>query len=53
MPYTIARAILGDRIGFDTFTDRLVQEEQAQALTRRIRMYVHAGIEAWSSGSRR
>jgi 2-methylcitrate dehydratase PrpD len=53
MPYTIARAILDDSIGFDTFTDRLVQEEKAQALTRRISMYVHAGIEeAWTSGSR-
>jgi 2-methylcitrate dehydratase PrpD len=53
MPYTIARAILDDRIGFDTFTDHLVQEGKAQALTRRISMYVHAGIEeAWKSGSR-
>jgi 2-methylcitrate dehydratase PrpD len=53
MPYTIARAILDDSIGFDTFTDRLVQDEKAQALTRRISMYVHAGIEgAWKSGSR-
>jgi 2-methylcitrate dehydratase PrpD len=53
MPYTIARAILDHGIGFDTFTDRLVQEEKAQALTRRISMYVHAGIEeAWKSGSR-
>jgi 2-methylcitrate dehydratase PrpD len=53
MPYTIARAILDESIGFDTFTDRLVQEERAQALTRRISMYVHAGIEgAWKSGSR-
>jgi 2-methylcitrate dehydratase PrpD len=53
MPYTIARAILDDSIGFDTFTDRLVQEEKAQALTRQISMYVHAGIEeAWKSGSR-
>jgi 2-methylcitrate dehydratase PrpD len=53
MPYTIARAILDDSIGFDTFTDRLVQEERAQALTRRISMYVHAGIEeTWKSGSR-
>jgi 2-methylcitrate dehydratase PrpD len=53
MPYTIARAILDDSIGFDTFTDRLVQDEKAQALTRRISMYVHAGIEsAWKMGSR-
>jgi 2-methylcitrate dehydratase PrpD len=53
MPYTIARSILDDSIGFDTFTDRMVQEEKAQELTRRISMYVHAGIEgAWKSGSR-
>jgi 2-methylcitrate dehydratase PrpD len=53
MPYTIARSILDDSIGFDTFTDRLVQDEKAQALTRRISMYVHAGIEnAWTMGSR-
>jgi 2-methylcitrate dehydratase PrpD len=53
MPYTIARAILDDSVGFDTFTDRLVREEKAQALTRRIGMYVHDGIEAaWKMGSR-
>jgi 2-methylcitrate dehydratase PrpD len=53
MPYTIARAILDDSIGFDTFTDRLVQQENAQALTRRIGMYIHSGIEAaWRGGSR-
>jgi 2-methylcitrate dehydratase PrpD len=53
MPYTIARSILDDGIGFDTFSDRLVQDEKAQALTRRISMYVHAGIEkAWTMGSR-
>jgi 2-methylcitrate dehydratase PrpD len=53
MPYTIARSLLDERIGFDTFTDRLVQDERAQALTRRIRMYVHPGIEnAWKMGSR-
>jgi 2-methylcitrate dehydratase PrpD len=53
MPYTIARALLDERIGFDTFTDRLVRDEKAQALTRRISMYVHAGIEsAWKMGSR-
>ena len=53
MPYTIARAILDDSIGFDTFTDALVREESAQALTRRISMYVHDGIEsAWRMGSR-
>jgi 2-methylcitrate dehydratase PrpD len=53
MPYTIARALLDDSIGFETFTDRLVQDEKAQALTRRVTMYVHAGIEgAWKGGSR-
>ena len=53
MPYTIARAILDESIGFDTFTDALVREESAQALTRRISMYVHDGIEsAWRMGSR-
>ena len=53
MPYTIARAILDESIGFDTFTDALVREERAQALTRRISMYVHDGIEsAWRMGSR-
>ena len=53
MPYTIARALLDRSIGFDTFTDRLVQDERAQALTRRISMYVHDGIEsAWKMGSR-
>jgi 2-methylcitrate dehydratase PrpD len=53
MPYTIARAILDDSVGFDTFTDRLVGEGRAQALTRRIGMYVHDGIEAaWKMGSR-
>jgi len=53
MPYTIARSILDNSIGFDTFSDRLVQDEKAQALTRRISMYVHAGIEnAWRMGSR-
>jgi 2-methylcitrate dehydratase PrpD len=53
MPYTIARAILDDSIGLDTFTDRLVGDERAQALTRRIGMYVHDGIEkSWKSGSR-
>jgi 2-methylcitrate dehydratase PrpD len=53
MPYTIARSLLDERIGFDTFTDRLVQDERAQALTRRISMYVHPGIEnAWKIGSR-
>jgi 2-methylcitrate dehydratase PrpD len=53
MPYTIARALIDDSIGFDTFTDRLVREEKVQALTRRISMYVHEGIESsWKMGSR-
>ena len=53
MPYTIARSILDDSIGFDTFSDRLVQDEKAQDLTRRVTMYVHDGIErAWRMGSR-
>jgi 2-methylcitrate dehydratase PrpD len=53
MPYTIARSILDDRIGFDTFTDRFVQDEKAQELTRRVTMYVHDGIERnWKMGSR-
>lgn len=53
MPYAIARALIDDSIGFDTFTDRLVREETAQALTRRISMYVHDGIESsWKMGSR-
>jgi 2-methylcitrate dehydratase PrpD len=53
MPYTIARSVLDDSIGFDTFTDRLVQDKKAQDLTRRISMYVHEGIEsAWKMGSR-
>jgi 2-methylcitrate dehydratase PrpD len=53
MPYTIARALIDDSIGFDTFTDALVRDERAQALTRRIGMYVHDGIEqAWKMGSR-
>jgi 2-methylcitrate dehydratase PrpD len=53
MPYTIARALLDDSIGFDTFTDRLVQNETAQELTRRVTMYVHDGIErSWKMGSR-
>jgi 2-methylcitrate dehydratase PrpD len=53
MPYTIARALLDDAIGLDTFTDRLVQDGPAQELTRRISMYVHEGIEgSWKGGSR-
>jgi 2-methylcitrate dehydratase PrpD len=53
MPYTIARSILDPTIGFETFTDQLVQDERAQALTRRVKMYVHEGIEkSWKMGSR-
>jgi len=53
MPYTIARGIMDEAIGFDTFTDRLVQEPAAQELTKRISMYEHEGIEkAWKGGSR-
>jgi 2-methylcitrate dehydratase PrpD len=53
MPYTIARSVLDDAIGFDTFTDKLVLEPVAQELTRRISMYVHEGIETtWKGGSR-
>src|SRR5215813_2758524 len=53
MPYTVARSILDDSIGFDTFTDRLVQDETAQELTRRVSMYVHEEIERnWKMGSR-
>src|SRR5262245_25833222 len=53
MPYTIARSILDPRIGFETFTDKLVKDERAQALTRRVKMYVHQGIEkSWKMGSR-
>jgi 2-methylcitrate dehydratase PrpD len=53
MPYTIARAILDDSIGFDTFTDRYATDPAAQELTRRVSMYVHEGIEStWKGGSR-
>jgi 2-methylcitrate dehydratase PrpD len=53
MPYTIARAVLDDAIGFDTFTDSLVRDERARNLTRRVRMYTHDGIERnWKMGSR-
>jgi 2-methylcitrate dehydratase PrpD len=53
MPYTIARSILDDAIGFDTFSDERVRDERARNLTRRVRMYVHEGIEkAWKMGSR-
>ena len=53
MPYTIARSILDPSIGFDTFTDGLVQDQRAQDLTRRVKMYVHEGIEkSWKMGSR-
>ena len=53
MPYTIARSILDPRIGSETFTDKQVKDERAQALTRRVKMYVHEGIEkSWKMGSR-
>ena len=53
MPYTVARSILDETIGFDTFTDELVRNERARDLTRRVSMYVHEGIEtAWKVGSR-
>jgi 2-methylcitrate dehydratase PrpD len=53
MPYTIARSILDDSIGFDTFTDVFVRDERARILTRRVRMYTHDGIEkSWKMGSR-
>jgi len=53
MPYTIARSILDDVVGFDTFTDQAVRDERARNLTRRVRMYVHDGIESrWKMGSR-
>jgi 2-methylcitrate dehydratase PrpD len=53
MPYTIARALLDDSIGFETFTDALVRDERACGLTRRVRMYTHDGIERnWKMGSR-
>lgn len=53
MPYTIARALMDDSIGLDTYTDKLVQDPKAQELTKRISMYVHEGIETnWKGGSR-
>jgi 2-methylcitrate dehydratase PrpD len=53
MPYTVARSLLDDHIGLETYTDELVQEPKAKELTRRVTMYVHDGIEsAWKSGSR-
>jgi 2-methylcitrate dehydratase PrpD len=53
MPYTIARAIMDDSIGFDTYTDALAKDPTAQQLARRITMYVHDGIEnTWKGGSR-
>jgi 2-methylcitrate dehydratase PrpD len=55
MPYTIARAILDERVVLDTYTDRLVLDPKAQELTRRVDMYVHEDIEnAWKvkGGSR-
>jgi 2-methylcitrate dehydratase PrpD len=53
MPYTIARAVIDDAIGFDTFTDPMVREERVRSLTRRVKMYTHEGIEkSWKMGSR-
>lgn len=53
MPYSIARAIIDDSIGFDTYTDACALDPAAQELTRRVTMYVDAGIEkAWKGGSR-
>jgi len=53
MPYTIARALIDDNIGLDTYTDKFVQDAKAQELTRRVTMYVHDGIErTWKGGSR-
>jgi 2-methylcitrate dehydratase PrpD len=53
MPYTIARSVLDESIGFDTFTDALVRDERARDLTRRVKMYIHDGIESrWEMGSR-
>jgi len=53
MPYTVARAVLDSSIGLDTFTDKFVQATEAQELLRRVRMYVHDGIErTWTMGSR-
>jgi 2-methylcitrate dehydratase PrpD len=53
MPYTIARSVLDESIGFDTFTDALVRDERARDLTRRVKMYIHDGIESrWKMGSR-
>ena len=53
MPYTVARSLLDEHIGLDTYTDRSVQEPKARELTRRVKMYVHDGIErAWKGGSR-
>src|SRR5215470_14266195 len=53
MPYTVARSLLDDHIGLETYTDKLVQDPKAKELTRRVTMYVHDEIEsAWKSGSR-
>jgi 2-methylcitrate dehydratase PrpD len=53
MPYTIARSVLDETIGFDTFSDKQVLDDTAQELTKRISMYVHDGIEkVWKGGSR-
>jgi len=53
MPYTVARSLLDDNIGLETYTDDFVRDPKAQELTRRVTMYVHDGIEsAWKTGSR-
>src|SRR5262249_40055879 len=53
MPYTVARSLLDDNIGLETYTDKLVQDPTARELARRVTMYVHDGIEsAWKGGSR-
>jgi 2-methylcitrate dehydratase PrpD len=53
MPYTVARSLLDDTIGLETYTDKFVADPAAQELTRRVKMYVHDGIErAWKGGSR-
>jgi 2-methylcitrate dehydratase PrpD len=53
MPYTVARSLLDDAIGLETYTDKFVADLAAQELTRRVKMYVHDGIErAWKGGSR-
>lgn len=53
MPYTVARSLLDDGIGLETYTDKLVRDPEARDLARRVTMYVHDGIErVWKGGSR-